>query len=245
MVGIAIKAYSKVGLDTVVSVGDKWTFGRSLDATSKVGQDGSSLDLRFGRSIAAEAKVSHDVFALKLAIGRAISANSAVGTSEFLLLSLLGKIVFPPSAELFILKNGQEELLENNRLTRGDFVALNLRIIGDRVASEINGSMNVSFTGKLDPSHEDGKALFRKTIQNGGVKFLGVEDVVTYKGKSRAATYQIRLSPADTAPLLSSTLVYSDIQIDDGMRNGERYTVNKSRFYVDSDVYRGVGGGYP
>lgn len=242
MVGVSVGAYSKVGNDTVEADEPKWIFGRAVAAQSRVGNDSVELNLKFGRSLSASAKVGADTCDLTLSFGRAIAADSKVGCDEFLLLSLLGKIVFPPSAELFLLKNGQEEQLDGNRLTRGDFYAFNLRIVGDRVASETNGSVNVTFTGKADPAHLDSKALFQKTLLNGGVKFLGVEDVVTYNGKTRAATYQIRLLPQDTAALMTPAIVYADIQLDDGTVNGEHYTVNRSRFSVSDDIYRGIGG---
>lgn len=242
MAGISVGAYSKVGLDAVEADENKWTFGRAIAAQSKVGRDDTELKLKFGRSLSASAKVGADICDLTLSFGRAIAADSKVGRDEFLLLSLLGEIVFPPSAELFLLKNGQEEQLDGNQLTRGDFYAFNLRIVGDRVASEANGSVNVTFTGKADPAHLDSKALFKKTLQNGGVKFLGVEDIVTYNGKTRAATYQIRLLPQDTAALMTPAIVYADIQLDDGTVNGEHYTVNRSRFSVSDDIYRGIGG---
>lgn len=242
MVGISVGAYSKVGLDSVEADETLWTFGRTIAAQSRVGSDSTDLNLKFGRSLSALAEVGSDACKLTLSFGRAIAANSKVGQDEFLLLSLLGKIVFPPSAELFLLKNGQEEQLDGNQLTRGDFYAFNLRIVGDRVASQVNGSVNVTFTGKADPAHTDEKALFRKTLQNGGVKFLGVEDIVTYNGKTRAATYQIRLLPQDTAALMTPAIVYADIQLDDGTINGEHYTVNRSRFSVSDDIYRGTGG---
>jgi hypothetical protein len=242
MAGISVGAYSKVGLDSVEADEPKWTFGRAIAAQSRVASDSTGLSLKFGRSLGALAKVSRDVCGLVLSFGRAISANDKVGKDEFLLMSLLGKIVYPPSAELFLLKNGQEERLDGNQLTRADFYAFNLRIVGDRVASEVNGSVNVTFTGKTDPAHLDSKALFRKTLQNGGVKFLGVEDIVTYNGKTRAATYQIRLLPQDTAALMTPAIVYADIQLDDGTINGEHYTVNRSKFSVSDDIYRGIGG---
>lgn len=242
MAGISVGAYSKVGLDSVEADEPKWTFGRAIAAQSRVASDSTGLSLKFGRSLGALAKVSRDVCGLVLSFGRAISANDKVGKDEFLLMSLLGKIVHPPSAELFLLKNGQEERLDGNQLTRADFYAFNLRIVGDRVASEVNGSVNVTFTGKTDPAHLDSKALFRKTLQNGGVKFLGVEDIVTYNGKTRAATYQIRLLPQDTAALMTPAIVYADIQLDDGTINGERYTVNRSKFSVSDEIFRGVGG---
>lgn len=242
MVGISVGAYSKVGNDTVEADEPKWTFGRALAAQSRVGNDSVEISLKFGRSLSTSAKVGADACDLTLSFGRAIAADSKVGRDEFLLLSLLGKIVYPPSAELFLLKNGQEEQLDGNQLTRGDFYAFNLRIVGDRVASEINGSVNVTFTGKADPAHLDSKALFRKTLQNGGIKFLGVEDIVTYNGKTRAATYQIRLLPQDTAALMTPAIVYADIQLDDGTINGEHYTVHRSRFTVSGDIYRGIGG---
>lgn len=242
MVGISVAAYSKVGSDIVEADEPKWTFGRAVAAQSRVGSDSTVLNLKFGRSLSVSAKVGLDTCSLILSFGRAIAANSKVGQDEFLLLSLLGKIVYPPSAELFLLKNGQEEQLDGNQLMRGDFYAFNLRIVGDRVASKINGSVNVTFTGKADPAHLDSKALFRKTLQNGGVKFLGVEDIVTYNGKTRAATYQIRLLPQDTAALMTPAIVYADIQLDDGTVNGEHYTVNRSRFSVSDDIYRGIGG---
>lgn len=242
MAGISVGAYSKVGLDSVEADESKWIFGRAISAQSRVGNDGTDLSLKFGRSLGVLAKVGTDTCKLVLSFGRAIAANSKVGQDEFLLLSLLGKIVFPPSAELFLLKNGQEERLDGNQLTRGDFYAFNLRVVGDRVASEINGSVNVTFTGKTDPAHLDSKALFRKTLQNGGVKFLGVEDIVTYNGKTRAATYQIRLLPQDTAALMTPAIVYADIQLDDGTINGERYTVNRSKFSVSDEIFRGIGG---
>jgi hypothetical protein len=242
MAGISVGAYSKVGLDSVEADEPKWTFGRAIAAQSRVASDSTGLSLKFGRSLGALAKVSRDVCGLVLSFGRAISANDKVGKDEFLLMSLLGKIVHPPSAELFLLKNGQEERLDGNQLTRADFYAFNLRIVGDRVASEVNGSVNVTFTGKTDPAHLDSKALFRKTLQNGGVKFLGVEDIVTYNGKTRAATYQIRLLPQDTAALMTPAIVYADIQLDDGTINGEHYTVNRSKFSVSDDIYRGIGG---
>lgn len=242
MAGISVGAYSKVGLDSVEADEPKWTFGRAIAAQSRVASDSTGLSLKFGRSLGALAKVSRDVCGLVLSFGRAISANDKVGKDEFLLMSLLGKIVHPPSAELFLLKNGQEERLDGNQLTRADFYAFNLRIVGDQVASEVNGSVNVTFTGKTDPAHLDSKALFRKTLQNGGVKFLGVEDIVTYNGKTRAATYQIRLLPQDTAALMTPAIVYADIQLDDGTINGEHYTVNRSRFSVSDDIYRGIGG---
>lgn len=242
MAGISVGAYSKVGLDSVEADEPKWTFGRAIAAQSRVGSDSTGLNLKFGRSLGALAKVGTDACDLTLSFGRAISANDKVGQDEFLLLSLLGKIVYPPSAELFLLKNGQEEQLDGNQLTRADFYAFNLRIVGDRVASEINGSVNVTFTGKTDPAHLDSKALFRKTLQNGGVKFLGVEDTVTYNGKTRAATYQIRLLPQDTAALMTPAIVYADIQLDDGTINGERYTVNRSKFSVTDEIFHGVGG---
>jgi hypothetical protein len=243
MVGISVGAYSKVGSDAVEADETLWTFGRALAAQSRVGSDSTELSLKFGRSLGASAKVGADTSGLILSCGRAIAADSKVGRDEFLLLSLLGKIVYPPSAELFLLKNGEEEQLDGNQLTRADFYAFNLRIVGDRVASEVNGSVNVTFTGKADPAHLDSKALFRKTLQNGGVKFLGVEDIVTYNGKTRAATYQIRLLPQDTAALMTPAIVYADIQLDDGTINGEHYTVNRSRFSVSDDIYRGIGGG--
>ncbi len=242
MAGISVGAYSRVGNDIVEADEPKWTFGRAISAQSRVGRDDTDLNLKFGRSLSASAKVGSDACNLTLSFGRAIAADSKVGKDECLLLSLLGKIVFPPSAELFLLKNGQEEQLDGNQLTRGDFYAFNLRIVGDRVASEVNGSVNVTFTGKADPAHTDIKALFRKTLQNGGVKFLGVEDIVTYNGKTRAATYQIRLLPQDTAALMTPAIVYADIQLDDGTVNGEHYTVNRSRFSVTDDIYRGIGG---
>lgn len=242
MVGISISAYSRVGLDTVEADEDLWMFGRAIAAQSRIGRESTEISLKFGRSVAAFARVGADSCNLVLSIGRAISADSKVGHDEFILKSLLGKIVFPPSAELFLLKNGQEEQLNGNELTRGDFYAFNLRIVGDRVASEINSSVNVTFTGKVDPTHPDSKALFQKTLQNGGIKFLGVEDFIAYNGKTRAATYQIRLSPKDTAALLIPAIVYADIQVDDGMIDGERYTVNQSRFMVSGDIFRGVGG---
>lgn len=244
MAGVAIGVSSKVGQDEIDADETLWTFGRAIAAKSKVGKDETSMALKFGRAIAALSKVGKDFFNLKLAFGRAIAANSLIGQDEFILLSLLGKSVYPPSFEVFLLKNGQEEPLENNEIIRGDFHPINLAITGDRIASEINGSMNVSFVGKLDPKHPDEKALFRKTLQNGGVVFLGVRDVITYKGKSRAATYEIRLSPRDTDPLTGATWVYSDIQVDDGLPNGERYTY-RQRFKVIEDTYRGVGGRYP
>jgi hypothetical protein len=242
MVGISVGAYSKVGNDAVEADEPKWTFGRAVAAQSRVSNDSVEINLQFGRSLSASAKVSADTCDLALSFGRAIAVESKVGQDEFLLLSLLGKIVYPPSAELFLLKNGQEEQLDGNQLTRGDFYAFNLRIVGDRVASETNGSVNVTFTGKTDPAHLDSKALFRKTLQNGGVKFLGVEDIVTYNGKTRAATYQIRLLPQDTAALMTPAIVYADIQLDDGTVNGEHYTVNRSRFSVSDDICRGIGG---
>lgn len=242
MVGISVGAYSKIGLDSVETIDLKWTLGRALAAQSRVGNDSTELSLKFGRSLSASAKIGADTCDLTLSFGRAIAANSKIGQDEFLLLSLLGKIVYPPSAELFLLKNGQEEQLDGNQLTRGDFYAFNLRIVGDRVASDVNGSVNVTFTGKADPAHLDSKALFRKTLQNGGVKFLGVADIVTYNGKTRAATYQIRLLPQDTAALMTPAIVYADIQLDDGTINGEHYTVNRSKFSVSDDIYRGIGG---
>lgn len=242
MAGISVGAYSKVGLDSVEADEPKWIFGRAISTQSRVGNDSTDLSLKFGRSLGVLAKVGTDTCKLVLSFGRAITANSRVGQDEFLLLSLLGKIVYPPSAELLLLKNGQEEQLDGNQLTRADFYAFNLKIVGDRVASEINGSVNVTFTGKTDPAHLDSKALFRKTLQNGGVKFLGVEDIVTYNGKTRAATYQIRLLPQDTAALMTPAIVYADIQLDDGTINGEHYTVSRSKFSVSDDIYRGVGG---
>ena len=242
MAGVSVGAYSKVGLDSVEADEPKWTSGRAIAAQSRVGSDSTELSLKFGRSLGALANVSADTCNLTLSLGRAISANDRVGKDEFLLMSLLGKIVYPPSAELFLLKNGQEEQLDGNQLTRADFYAFNLRIVGDRVASEINGSVNVTFTGKTDPAHLDSKALFRKTLQNGGIKFLGVEDIVTYNGKTRAATYQIRLLPQDTAALMTPAIVYADIQLDDGTINGERYTVNRSKFSVSDKIFRGIGG---
>jgi hypothetical protein len=242
MAGISVGAYSKVGLDSVEADEPKWTSGRAITVQSRVGSDSTGLNLKFGRSLGALANVGTDACHLTLSFGRAISANDKVGKDEFLLMSLLGKIIYPPSAELFLLKNGQEEQLDGNQLTRADFYAFNLRIVGDRVASEINGSVNVTFTGKTDPAHLDSKALFRKTLQNGGVKFLGVEDIVTYNGKTRAATYQIRLLPQDTAALMTPAIIYADIQLDDGTINGEHYTVNRSKFSVSNDIYRGIGG---
>jgi hypothetical protein len=242
MVGISVGAYSKVGLDSVEADEAKWTFGRAITAQSKTGNDSTSLSLKFGRSLSVTAKIGADFSNLDLSFGRAIGANSKVGQDDFSLRSLLGKIVFPPSAELFLLKNGQEEKLDGNQLTRGDFYAFNLRVVGDRVASEINGSANVTFTGKLDPAHSDARALFQKSLQNGGVKFLGVEDFITYNGKTRVATYQIRLLPQDTVALVTPAIIYADIQVDDGMPDGERYTVHRSKFSVSNDIYQGVGG---
>lgn len=242
MVGISVGAYSRVGSDSIEADETKWTFGRAIAAASKVGSDSTSLNLKFGRSVAATAQVGRDEIDLNLSFGRAIAANSKVGRDEFLIKSLLGRIIYPPKAELFLLSDGQEQPLDGNQLVRGDFYAFNLRVVGDRVASEINGSINVTFTGKTDPNHGDDRAMFRKTLHNGGVKYLGVEDFVAYNGKSRAATYQIRLLPSDTEAVVPPAIVYADIQLDDGTPDGERYTVHRSRFTVSGDIYRGVGG---
>lgn len=243
MVGISVGAYSRVGLDSIEADETKWTFGRAIAAQSRVGSDSTDLKLKFGRAISAIAQAGKDEIDLNISFGRSLGVNAKVGRDECLVKSLLGKIVYPPKAELFLLKNGQEEQLDGNQLVRGDFYAFNLRIVGDRVASEINGSINVTFTGKTDPNHGDDRALFQKTLRNGGIKYLGVEDIVTYSGKSRAATYQIRLLPSDTDSISPPAIVYADIQLDDGTPDGERYTVHNSRFTVSGDIYRGVGGG--
>lgn len=241
MVGISVGAYSKVGLDEIQADETKWGFGRAIAATSKVGSDSTSLNPKIGRSITSVAQVGRDKIDLNLSFGRAIAANSKIGRDEFLIKSLLGRIIYPPKAELFLLNDGQEQPLDGNQLVRGDFYAFNLRVMGDRVASEINGSINVTFMGKTDPNHSDDRALFRKTLHNGGIKYLGVEDIIAYNGKSRAATYQIRLLPSDTDTLAPPAIVYADIQLDDGTLDGERYTVHRSRFTVAGDIYRGVG----
>lgn len=245
MTGINITAFSKISKEEVVADEPLWVFGRSLGSQSKTSKDQISLAMKWGRSLSAYSKTSTDFFSLFLSFGRAIQTNAIVGRDDFQLLNLFGKVVYPPMAELYLLKDGQETSLLHQELIRGDFYALNLRIIGDRIASEINGSMNVTFTGKLDPSHSDEKAIFRKTLQNGGIKYLGVEEVATYKGKTRAGTYQIRLTPSDTSIMSQPTWIYSDIQVDDGMRNGERYTVTRLKFKIVEDVYKGVGGNYP
>ncbi len=238
----AISATSTVGSDSILATMDFWVWARALTARAKLGDDSVGFNMAWMRALAAFSKAGQDTSAVKESFSRALFASSLLGNDSVLIDSLISDIISPPSADVYIFKNGQETALNGSQITRNDSYGINLYVTGERVASEINGSMNVTFTAKISPQIEDKNATIKRTLRNGGVRYLGNKEVTTYKGKEARAYYQIRLLPRDTESLNSDTWLYYDIQLDDGLANGERHTVASGKFLVMFDLYRGMGG---
>lgn len=238
----ALSVLSTAGIDAINSNADFWVFARALQVRGKFGQDKLSLTMSWMRALSAFSKAGLDSSSLQESFSRALSAISVVGADAIVIDSMIADILSPPSADVFIFKDGTEQPLNNNAITRHDSYGINLYVTGERVASETNGSMNVTFTAKISPLVGDLNATIRRTLINGGVRYLGNKEVTTYKGKETRAYYQIRLLPKDTESLNTDTWLYYDIQLDDGLANGERHTVASGKFLVKFDLYRGMGG---
>ena len=238
----AISAESTIGSDSIFANADFWVFARALQVRGKFGQDKVSLEMSWMRALSAFSKAGLDTLKLTESFSRALAASSVVGTDSVDIDSLIADIISPPVGDVFVFKDGLEQPLNGNKLKRHDSYGINLYVTGERVASETNGSMNVTFTAKVAPQVDDKNATIRRTLKNGGVRYLGNKEVTTYKGKETRAYYQIRLLPKDTESLNSDTWLYFDIQLDDGMSNGERHTVASGKFLVEFDLYRGMGG---
>lgn len=237
----SLSALSTVGSDAINSNADLWVWARALQVRGKFGQDATSFLMSWMRALSAFSKVGLDSSHLQESFSRALSVISVVGSDQITIDSMIADIISPPSADVFIFKDGTEQPLNNNAITRHDSYGINLYVTGERVASETNGSMNVTFTAKISPLVSDNNATIKRTLVNGGVRYLGNKEVTTYKGKETRAYYQIRLLPKDTESLNTDTWLYYDIQLDDGLANGERHTVASGKFLVKFDLYRGMG----
>lgn len=263
---VAITAQSKVGQDEVISDLANFKFSRAVAAQSKVGQDSVSiqkskfsralgvyasvgrdeirLNPKFSRALGAEATVGEDDFKTRLLFARALQVDTTVGRDEIQLLTLLGGATVQPHVQVSLNQNGQEVSFNGAKIHRNDSAFVNIQITGERIASEINGTMNVTLTAKISPDNKDEFAVFRKTIQNGGIEWGGVRNVTTYDGIRKRSIYLARILPKDTEAITQTTTLIWDLQIDDGLENGERYTPIWGYFTITKDVFKGVGGAY-
>lgn len=234
--------FSKIGSDSIAATPPLWVWAKAIQARAKLGEDKFVIQESWMRALSAFSKASTDSVNLTPVFSRALAALGVVGEDTVSIESLLADIISPPSADIFLVKDGREQVLDNNKITRHDSCALNFYVTGERVASEINGSMNVTFTAKINPYIADENATIKRTLKNGGVRYLGTKEVTTYQGKENRAYYQIRLLPNDTKSLEKDTWLHYDVQLDDGLINGERHTVASGKFLVVFDLYRGMGG---
>ena len=237
-----ISALSTVGSDSIFATADLWVWARALQVRGKFGEDKTSLLMSWMRALSAFSKAGQDSSKFINSFSRALAAISLVGSDSVDLDSLIADIISPPVGDVFVFKDGLEQPLDGAKLKRHDSYGINLYVTGERVASETNGSMNVTFTAKIAPQIDDKNATIRRTLRDGGVRYLGNKEVTTYKGKEVRAYYQIRLLPKQTESLNADTWLYFDVQLDDGLANGERHTVASGKFLVQFDLYRGMGG---
>jgi hypothetical protein len=155
----------------------------------------------------------------------------------------------PPRGEIVIVSTSGEIPLNNGQIHRGDTTILHCYVWGDWIGTknEISGAyegLNPRFTGKLAPNDDDDNALFQKTIKNGNITFIGVDERTTYGGTISSLVYRIYLRPNDFDKNLFKTAkyLYYDFQLDDGWPGGRTYTIEGKRgekVLVTSDVYRG------
>jgi hypothetical protein len=155
----------------------------------------------------------------------------------------------PPYGEVVIMSTSGELPLNNSQIHRGDTTVLHVYVWGERVGNknQVTGAyegLNPVFTGKLSPEDTDENALFKKTIKNGNVVFIGVDERTTYSGTVSSLVYRVYLRPNDFDKKLfeKSKYLYYDFQLDDGWPGGRTYTIEgkaSEKVLVTSDVYKG------
>ena len=155
----------------------------------------------------------------------------------------------PPHGEIVIMSTSGEVKLNNAQIHRGDTTILHVYVWGDWIGTknQTTGAyegLNPIFTGKLTPEDTDDNALFKKTIKNGNIVFIGVDERTTYSGTVSSLVYRVYLRPNDFDKKLfeKSRYLYYDFQLDDGWPGGRTYTIEGKKgekALVTSDVYKG------
>ena len=198
----------------------------------------------------ASGEFSQDFFQATIPQLQSIAATSNVSRDRIDIAAILQQSVTPPSGQAVVQTQGGEVSLNGLALHRDDLSVVMIYISGDWIGYQEEGNyygLNPTFTAKFSPEDLDSKAAFIKTISNGGVEFVGSEDVITYQGIRTAIAYRVLIYPSDFKDhrFNQRTYLYYDFQLDDGQREGRRYTVvgrSGEKFIVNQDVYQGVGG---
>ena len=155
----------------------------------------------------------------------------------------------PPRGEIVITSVMGEKKLNNSNIHRGDTTELCCYVWGDWIGTnnETTGAyegLNPTFTCKLSPEDSDDDAVFKKTVKNGDIVFIGPDKRTSYAGTTFSLVYRIYLRPNDFDKELFKTprYLYYDFQLDDGMGGGRTYTIEGKRgekMLITSDIYRG------
>lgn len=212
------------------------TWKRSLKASIRAEVGGASLTPSMSRSLPCDIHASTGSAKLVPSFARnlktAIRADPGGVRVTYLMRSVL---TLPPTGQIRVLSGTEESPLNRATLTRGDTVPLNVIVRGDRVKG-----LRFTFTAKLSPDDPDEYAVIRKASAAGEIERVAYNPIATNAGNAFELKLQITLLPRDTNKLDRPTLLYYDLQADDGL--GEVYTIEGKRgeyFIVTNDVYRG------
>lgn len=271
MARVRIGGFARVGKDNVVIDSEKIAIKRGLAAFLVVGKDSinkavirikkglgaySLLGRDLGRvtigvkkALYAPIEAGRDNWLVNLRIKRSLSTNTCiVGRDDIRLITIIRHVLGNiPTGQIFLLTENGEKPLNNQRLHRGDSNVLNIYVEGERIvplALATKGSlagMNLTFTVKRNPQDSDDKAVIKKSLKKGQMYFNGIREVVNYSGTVKKASYQLMILPADTEKLTKTEVLYYDLQLDSGIENGERYTIEGrkgEKLTIDYDLYR-------
>lgn len=226
----------------------KWVFSRALGALSTCSQDSTKLNLVKTLALKAGADCGADSANIKILIRRALGVNVIVGQDSTEMTTLIREVLaLPPKGQIFLATPDGEIPLNGQALHRNDSNILNIYLEGDRIVPLAIASygklagMNLIFTAKIHPNDKDDKAIFRKSLKKGEIFFLGAREITNYQGTTKKVQYQCILLPRDTELITKTTLIYYDLQLDNGMQNSEKYTLEGKRaekFMISYDLYR-------
>lgn len=244
----AVGVFSGIAKDATVIDPTKWVFSRSLASFSLCGKDSTNLNLVKTIALKAGGDCGADSCKINILAHRALGVNALVGQDSTELVTLIREILaLPPKGQIFVATPDGEVPLNGYAIHRNDSNILNIYLEGDRIvplaiasAGRLAG-MNLTFTAKLHPNDPDDKAVIVKSLKKSQMFFLGAREIVNYQGTTKKVQYQCVLLPKDTESITKTTILYYDLQLDNGLQNSEKYTLEGKRgekFTIGYDLYR-------
>lgn len=248
---IAIKRglglFATLGKDNINSI--NVSVKKGLGSFNNIGQDNCNTEIEIKKAIHSYIEVSNDDFFSDLRLKRSLSTNTCiVGNDNIQLITIIRDVLGDiPTGQIYLLTESGEKPLNNQSLHRGDSNILNIYLEGDRIvpiAIATKGSMagmNLTFTAKSNPHDPDEKAVIKKSLKQGHLYFNGIREINNYKGTVKKASYQLMILPNDTNKLIKTEILYYDLQLDSGVQNGEKYTLEGrkgEKFTVNYDLWR-------